>query len=250
MTDSKQHPTTRSGLTTGGKFRSGSPPHNHSGWHVPEPVGYRWGLVELVSTQIERRDGYRYATVRCSSCQRVKMVAYDNLRAGKTRGCQACSRRCGAPAWLLARLEAAKQRCTNPQDPGFPRYGARGITFGFETVASAAVWVQKNLGLCRSKELDRIDNNRGYAPGNLRWASRRQNVANQGRSHSKRFHLFRQAFPQVLYADNTLRNLMSQGFTDEQIVERFQRPSCKPKGVYGTFSTPDPDIVSLSVTSS
>lgn len=149
---------------------------------------------------------------------------------------------------MLQRLEAARQRCTNPNDPAYPRYGARGVQFLFPTVASAAVWVQQNLGLEKAKELDRMDNNGHYAPGNLRWVTRKQNTANQTRSRSKRFHLFRQNNPDVKYADNTLRNLMSQGLTDEQIVERFNKPSHKPKGVYGTFSTPDLDIVSLQTT--
>ena len=39
--------------------------------------------------------------------------------------------------------------------------------------------------------------------------------------------------------------MIARGLTDEQIVERFHRPSRKPKGVYGTFSTLDPEIVSL-----
>ena len=36
------------------------------------------------------------------------------------------------------------------------------------------------------------------------------------------------------------------GFTAEAIVERYNKPSDKPKGVYGTYSTADPEIVSLA----
>jgi hypothetical protein len=124
------------------------------------------------------------------------------------------------------------------------------VTFDFPSVAEAAVWVAENLGLERHKELDRIDNNRGYAAGNLRWASRLQNMANRRGSHLKRFHTFRAKHPEIRYADSTLRQMMSLGLTDEEIVARYHRPSRKPKGVFGTFSTPDPDIVSLPTTSS
>jgi hypothetical protein len=51
-------------------------------------------------------------------------------------------------------------------------------------------------------------------------------------------------FPNVRYADATLSNLFSRGFTEAQIVHRWHQPSRKPKGVYGTFSKPDQDIAS------
>ena len=55
---------------------------------------------------------------------------------------------------------------------------------------------------------------------------------------------FRQRHPEVRYADSTLCHMISKGFSDAEIIKRFNTPSSKPKGVYGTFSTPDPDIVS------
>jgi hypothetical protein len=145
-------------------------------------------------------------------------------------------------------MEAARQRCANPNDAGYRRYGARGIEFQFASVAEAAVWVMENLGLHREKEVDRVNNHGHYAPGNLRWVTRRQNMANARGSHSKAFHLFRQQYPEIRYADNTLRNLLRRGLSFQEIVDRYNQPSDKPKGVYGTFSTPDPDIVSLRVT--
>jgi hypothetical protein len=103
----------------------------------------------------------------------------------------------------------------------------------------------ENLGLHKHMELDRINNNKGYAPGNLRFVLRRLNVANQERCRSIAFHQFRQDYPEVRYADNTLRDMLCRGLTPEQIVERWGQPSCKPKGLYGTFSTADPVIASL-----
>ena len=38
---------------------------------------------------------------------------------------------------------------------------------------------------------------------------------------------------------------MVEGMTDDQIIERYHKPSLKPKGKYGTYSTPDPTIASL-----
>jgi hypothetical protein len=102
----------------------------------------------------------------------------------------------------------------------------------------------ENLGLHRNQELDRIDNNGNYEPGNIRYLPRKVNTNNRNNSTLLRFHNFRTNYPEVRYADNTLRNLLSEGMTDEEIVARWEAPSCKPKGVYGTFSTADQDTVS------
>jgi hypothetical protein len=64
------------------------------------------------------------------------------------------------------------QRCNNPKDKGHHNYGSRGIKFNFDTILNGALWVMDNLGLHRHLELDRIDNNGHYEPGNLRYATR------------------------------------------------------------------------------
>lgn len=78
-TGSQQHPTTKSGSKTDGRSRSGTPPHNHSGSHVPETPGFRWGLAELVSSEVRRVKGYRQVQVRCTSCQTEKWVSFDQI---------------------------------------------------------------------------------------------------------------------------------------------------------------------------
>lgn len=62
------------------------------------------------------------------------------------------------------------QRCTNPADSSYHRYGARGITV-------CERWREFTLFLADVGEkppgttIDRIDNSKGYEPGNTRWAS-------------------------------------------------------------------------------
>jgi hypothetical protein len=75
-----------------------------------------------------------------------------------------------------------RSRCTNEKDSGFARYGGRGICFEFPSVLLGAIWIKENLGLEREKELDRIDNNGNYTPGNLRYATKSQQMRNQRRS--------------------------------------------------------------------
>ena len=87
-------------------------------------------------------------------------------------------------------------------------------------------------------ELDRMDNDGHYEPGNMRWVHPVVNMNNNGRSKGNRekFIAFRKDYPEVKYADATLMRLISQMEAPE-IVKRWEAPSRKPKGKYGTFST-------------
>jgi len=78
-------------------------------------------------------------------------------------------------------MTAARQRCQNPKSPGWDGYGGRGITFDFLDVGAATTWIIVHLGppAAPKLEIDRINNDKGYAPGNLRWATRSEQNANK-----------------------------------------------------------------------
>lgn len=105
------------------------------------------------------------------------------MMQGKTKGCQSCSQRRAVPRWLDRRFTSAKQRCENPDDQQYKNYGARGIRFEFPSVTDACLYMIETNGLPdRKLEIDRIDNDGNYAPGNLRWATRSEQMLNQRRS--------------------------------------------------------------------
>lgn len=255
MTDFAPHPTTSSSPKTGSRFPSGHAPANKSPSRRPDLAGKQFGRVLVTSAEVIWRGGWRYLQTRCLTCGTEKLISMDNLLKGKTQGCQKCSRPKRAPVWLLRRLEAARQRCTNPRDPGYPNYGGRGVEWRFKSALQAALWLQENCTVDRGLEVDRVDNSGHYEPGNIRMVPRRVNQNNRrntvmidiaGRSvpSNDAFHLFRFLHPKVAYADTTLERLLGRGFSEAEIVARWNTPSCKPKGVYGTCSTPDLEIVS------
>lgn len=174
---------TSSGRTRGNSSSETPPDAEHVSFN-PGQVGCRYGWVEIISPERRYTRGWSclYVQTRCTGCGAVRWHAYANLTSGKSQGCQACSQPQQVPKWLIKRVTAMRSRCTNPKDAGFKRYGGRGIAFGFESVLAGAIWIQENLGLKRELELDRIDNNGPYAPGNLRYASKSDQMRNQRRS--------------------------------------------------------------------
>jgi len=80
--------------------------------------------------------------------------------------------------------DGMKQRCYNPNNKWYKRYGARGIGV-YEPWRNDFLafydYIVKNIGLRPSKEysLDRINNNKNYEPGNIKWATQHEQVNNR-----------------------------------------------------------------------
>jgi hypothetical protein len=73
-----------------------------------------------------------------------------------------------------------KARCRNPKNPRWEDYGGRGITVYREWAESFPAFLA-HMGRRPSKshQLERLDNDRGYEPGNVVWTTRKQNCRNR-----------------------------------------------------------------------
>jgi hypothetical protein len=71
----------------------------------------------------------------------------------------------------------AKKRCSNPMHPQWPYYGGRGIKFLFTSFERFFA----ELGPRPSPQhsLDRKDNDGNYEPGNVRWATAKEQSNNR-----------------------------------------------------------------------
>ena len=94
-----------------------------------------------------------------------------------------------------AEYEACKQarmRCRNASHAAYENYGGRGITFCDEWLGKGGFQkFMEHIGPKPSPELslDRIDNDKGYEPGNVRWATASEQMLNRRPSvHKYWFH--------------------------------------------------------------
>lgn len=237
----------------------GSAPPNKSESHRPDLVGLRYGSVRIYDPQVfwlgARHRRFIHVLCECVTCGYRNLISLSNLQSGKTKGCRSCNQPdVTYPMWLYNRAQAMKARCDNKSHTHYHAYGGRGVQFMFSGVKEATLWIMNNLGLPefrtvteRSRiQLDRIDPDGHYEPGNLRWLSVELNQQNKrGNQSVARMHKFRMEHPEIRYADSTLKRFFWAGMTAEQIIEKYNQPSIKPKGKFGTFSTPDPTIALL-----
>jgi hypothetical protein len=109
-----------------------------------------------------------------------------------------------------AAYSAAKQRCTNPKSGGFGLYGGRGIQFCFRSFQE----FYQHIGAkpTPAHSLDRWPNKNGnYEPGNVRWATIKEQLANRNQQKLRR--------PDVKTSD--LVDFYQELWTVPQLVAHF-----------------------------
>lgn len=83
---------------------------------------------------------------------------------------------------LYSRWLSTTQRCCNPKHSSYKHYGARGILLS-ETLREFTDYRDYVSSLPgydpKNASLDRIDNDKGYEKGNLRWVTHSTQTANQ-----------------------------------------------------------------------
>jgi len=123
--------------------------------------------------------------------------------------------------------EGMMERCHNKKRKDYHRYGGRGIYVQKSWHANARgfiEYIETALGdkPSPSHSLDRIDNNRGYEEGNLRWSSKRGQQNNK--SNNRILIVDGVALTSAQWSrrvginQKTLHDRLRQGWSDEDAV--------------------------------
>lgn len=144
----------------------------------------RFGRLTVIERAENASDGRAQWRCQCD-CGNGTIVRGKDLRNMHTTscGCLGIERRresttihgkCGTR--LRNIWGGMKDRCYNPQNARYCRYGARGITVCTEWLHDFQAfwdWAIAN-GYHDNLSIDRIDNDKGYSPDNCRWATSKQ----------------------------------------------------------------------------
>ena len=179
--------TVRAGALTSGNTKSCGCRKKTRPDALIDMMGVRVGRLTVVGRAAGRRTGTTWLA-RCECGNEVEVLG-ANLRNGNSKSC-GCLRSDKAKltnlkhgrAHTLAykRWESIKQRTSNSKNPSYRNYGGRGISMFPEWFGSFDAFLA-GVGECPGSEfsLDRIDNDGNYEPGNVRWATRSQQMLNR-----------------------------------------------------------------------
>lgn len=132
----------------------------------------------------------RFAVYKCHKCGREFEHCKANVTKTKSCGCAkyekplkhgSAQKKNPSPCARLYRIFLSMhQRCSNPKNGRFHRYGGRGIKICFEWKRYVAfkTWALANE-YAQNLQIDRIDNDGNYCPENCRWVTQKENLKNR-----------------------------------------------------------------------
>jgi hypothetical protein len=206
----------------------------------PIVVGQKFHYLTV--TQLLGTNGHKREVLCVCYCGVRKVFEEGNLRRGDTKSC-GCFRKERMASLTLSHGQGGKKRTKlyrawesmrrRVKDPvRYPSYVGRTVAPEWDSFEAFRDYIEQNLGPCpEGHSLDRKDNEKGYEPGNIRWASYQVQVRN------RRSTLFLTArgekkslaeWSEIAGIDSfTIRARMLKGWTHEEAIFTPVKPRKK-----------------------
>lgn len=167
---------------------------------VADLLGQKLGLLRIVAVAPRNKRKQECCQVVCE-CGTSKVLPLTRLTSGNTKSCGCLKAKMDADRVNTSQLthgDATKanrapeyvawvnmnQRCYNPGNTSYDRYGAIGVRVCEDWRGSYEKFFS-HIGRrpARGYSVDRIDPFGNYEPGNVRWATVREQTLNKRKNH-------------------------------------------------------------------
>lgn len=116
---------------------------------------------------------------RCKECMKSYARKYKQEHPIKINGYRRKYRKT-LKGCLRERFSQMEKRCNNSNHPAYKNYGGRGIKCLFKNANEFINYVINRLKIDpRELQIDRINNDGNYEPGNIRFVTRVENLKNR-----------------------------------------------------------------------